>query len=345
MIIGVPSEVKADEWRVALTPAGVREFTSAGHTVYVQKGAGDGSSMPDAEFVRTGAKILDTAEEVWATADLVCKVKEPIPEEYPLLGARKDQTLFTYLHLAASRECTDALVAAGNVAIAYETVRLEDNSLPLLAPMSEVAGRMAPLMGSHHLMRPGRRQGSPGVRGSRGARCPRGHPRRRRGRVRRGHHGRRHALGGLRAGPQSRPPARGGPPLPGRARDRRLLRARHRGGLPRGRHRDRGRARRRGAGATPGVGRAGREDAARLGAGRHLGRPGRLLRVDPPHDPLEPDVRGARVGLLLRGQHARRGAAHIDARTGQRHPAVRAEHRQPGVAGRRAGRPRSRRRA
>ena len=172
MIIGVPSEVKADEWRVAITPAGVRELTSAGHTVCVQKGAGDGSSMPDADFARTGAKILDSAEEVWAAADLVCKVKEPIAEEYPLLGARKDQTLFTYLHLAASRECTDALVAAGNVAIAYETVRQEDNSLPLLAPMSEVAGRMAPLMGSHHLMRPGGGRGVlvcgvPGVRAAR----------------------------------------------------------------------------------------------------------------------------------------------------------------------------------
>ena len=172
MIVGVPSEVKADEWRVAITPAGVRELTSAGHTVCVQKGAGDGSSMPDADFVRTGAKIIDSAEEVWAAADLVCKVKEPIVEEYPLLGARRNQTLFTYLHLAASRECTEALVAAGNVAIAYETVRQEDNSLPLLAPMSEVAGRMAPLMGSHHLMRPGGGRGVlvcgvPGVRAAR----------------------------------------------------------------------------------------------------------------------------------------------------------------------------------
>src|ERR1700735_2754231 len=120
MIIGVPSEVKTDEWRVALTPAGVRELTSAGHTVYVQQGAGAGSSMPDADFVRTGAKIVDTAEDVWSIADLVCKVKEPIAQEFPLLGARKDQALFTYLHLAASRECTNALVAAGNVAIAYE---------------------------------------------------------------------------------------------------------------------------------------------------------------------------------------------------------------------------------
>src|SRR3984957_10784262 len=169
MIIGVPSEVKADEWRVALTPAGVREFTSAGHTVCVQKGAGDGSSMPDADFARTGGKILESAGGGGEGADLVCKVKEPIAEEYPLLGARKDQVLFTYLHLAASRACTDALIAGGNVAIAYETVRQSDNSLPLLAPMSEVAGRMAPLMGTHHLMRPGGGRGVlvcgvPGVR-------------------------------------------------------------------------------------------------------------------------------------------------------------------------------------
>ena len=172
MIIGVPSEVKADEYRVALTPAGVRELTSAGHTVYVEKGAGDGSSMPDADFVRTGAKVVDSAEEVWAVADLVCKVKEPVAEEFPLLGRRRGQTLFTYLHLAASRQCTDALVAAGNVAIAYETVRLEDDTLPLLAPMSEVAGRMSPLMGAHHLMRPGGGRGVlvcgvPGVRSAR----------------------------------------------------------------------------------------------------------------------------------------------------------------------------------
>ncbi len=169
MIIGIPSEVKDDEYRVALTPAGVRELTSAGHTVVIEKGAGEGSAMPDSDFVRTGAKVVEDADAVWAAADLVCKVKEPVPDEYPQLGARRDQVLFTYLHLAASRECTDALVAAGNVAIAYETVRLADNSLPLLAPMSEVAGRMAPLMGAHHLMRPGGGRGVlvcgvPGVR-------------------------------------------------------------------------------------------------------------------------------------------------------------------------------------
>jgi alanine dehydrogenase len=172
MIIGVPTEVKEDEYRVAITPAGVRELTSAGHTVLVQKGAGDGSAMSDAEFVRTGASIMEDADELWAGADLVCKVKEPLPEEYQRLALRPGQTLFTYLHLAASRACTDALVAAGNVAIAYETVRMPDNTLPLLAPMSEVAGRMAPLMGSHHLMRPGGGRGVlvcgvPGVRAAR----------------------------------------------------------------------------------------------------------------------------------------------------------------------------------
>jgi alanine dehydrogenase len=172
MIIGVPSEVKEDEYRVAVTPAGVRELISAGHTVLVQKGAGDGSSMLDSEFVRTGATIVADADELWAAADLVCKVKEPLPEEYHRLGLRPKQTLFTYLHLAASQECTAALLAAGNVAIAYETVRMPDNTLPLLAPMSEVAGRMAPLMGAHHLMRPGGGRGVL-VTGVPGVRCAR----------------------------------------------------------------------------------------------------------------------------------------------------------------------------
>ncbi|HEY1828649.1 MAG TPA: alanine dehydrogenase [Acidimicrobiales bacterium] len=172
MIVGVPKEVKADEYRVAMTPAGARELTSAGHTVLIEKGAGDGSSMRDADYEYTGAKILEDADDLWAEADLVCKVKEPVESEYHRLGARAGQTLFTYLHLAASRPCTDALVAGGNVAIAYETVRLADGSLPLLIPMSEVAGRMAPMMGAHHLMRPGGGRGvlvcgAPGVRTAR----------------------------------------------------------------------------------------------------------------------------------------------------------------------------------
>jgi alanine dehydrogenase len=169
MIVGIPKELKDDEYRVAMTPAGVRELVSAGHTVYVEQDAGAGSSMYDDEFIKTGAQIIDSADDIWAAADLVCKVKEPIEPEFHRLGARSGQVLFTYLHLAASRPTTDALLAGGNVAIAYETVRQSDNSLPLLAPMSEVAGRMAPLMGTHHLMRPGGGRGVlvcgvPGVR-------------------------------------------------------------------------------------------------------------------------------------------------------------------------------------
>jgi alanine dehydrogenase len=149
----VPSEVKNHEYRVACTPAGVHEFVRHGHQVFVEEGAGTGSSIPDADFVAAGAAMLDSADDVWAESDLVLKVKEPVPEEYHRL--RKDLVLFTYLHLAASRQCTEALLQAGSTAIAYETVQLPDGSLPLLAPMSEVAGRMAPQAGAHHLQREG----------------------------------------------------------------------------------------------------------------------------------------------------------------------------------------------
>jgi alanine dehydrogenase len=151
MQIGVPAEVKNHEYRVALTPAGVHELVAHGHDVQVERGAGLGSSIPDEDFTAAGAKIVDRAEDVWATSELVLKVKEPVEQEYGLL--RADQVLFTYLHLAASRACTDALVAAGTTSIAYETVQLPDGSLPLLAPMSEVAGRMAPQAGAHFLER------------------------------------------------------------------------------------------------------------------------------------------------------------------------------------------------
>jgi alanine dehydrogenase len=153
VIVGIPREVKEDEYRVAITPAGVRELTAAGNTVLVEQGAGEGSSFRDAEFVATGAKVIDRADDLWADSDMVLKVKEPQPEEYHRLGARTGQVLFTYLHLAASRACTDALLAAGNTAIGYETVRLPDGSLPLLTPMSEVAGRMAPIVGAQYLAR------------------------------------------------------------------------------------------------------------------------------------------------------------------------------------------------
>ncbi|TAM89173.1 MAG: alanine dehydrogenase [Jatrophihabitans sp.] len=153
MKVGVPREVKNNEFRVAITPAGVHELTRSGHQVVIERGAGVGSSIPDADYVAAGAQILATADDVWGSADMVLKVKEPIAEEYHRL--RKDLLLFTYLHLAADRACTDALIDAGTTGIAYETVQLPDGSLPLLAPMSEVAGRLAPQVGSYHLMRQG----------------------------------------------------------------------------------------------------------------------------------------------------------------------------------------------
>src|SRR5215469_7924278 len=153
MKVGIPKEVKNHEYRVAITPAGVHELVTSGHEVYIEASAGTGSSIPDGDFVTAGAQILPTADEVWRVGELILKVKEPVPEEYHRL--RKGQVLFTYLHLAASRECTDALLGSGITAIAYETVQLPDGSLPLLAPMSEVAGRMAPQVGAHHLQRDG----------------------------------------------------------------------------------------------------------------------------------------------------------------------------------------------
>jgi len=151
MRVGIPTEVKDHEYRVAITPAGVHELVSRGHEVFVQAGAGVGSSVPDADYAAAGAKILDSAEEVWGQAELLLKVKEPVASEYRFL--RPDLVLFTYLHLAADRPLTLALAEAGTTAIAYETVQLADRSLPLLAPMSEVAGRLAPQVGAATLMR------------------------------------------------------------------------------------------------------------------------------------------------------------------------------------------------
>jgi alanine dehydrogenase len=151
MDVGIPRELKDHEYRVAITPVGVRELTDAGHRVYVEQGAGLGSSITDLEFEKSGATVLETADEVWGEADLVLKVKEPVPEEFHRL--HKDQVLFTYLHLAASHEVTEALIDSGTTAVAYETVELADGRLPLLAPMSEVAGRMAPQVGAHLLER------------------------------------------------------------------------------------------------------------------------------------------------------------------------------------------------
>ena len=170
MKVGIPREVKNNEYRVAITPAGVHEFVRNGHDVVIESGAGLGLSITDEEYRSAGAQILATADDVWGTAEMVLKVKEPIAEEYDRM--RPGQVLFTYLHLAASKECTDALMTQRVTGIAYETVETADRHLPLLAPMSEVAGRLAPQVGAYHLMRfaggrgvlPG---GVPGVRPAR----------------------------------------------------------------------------------------------------------------------------------------------------------------------------------
>jgi len=156
--IGIPREVKNNEYRVAATPSGVHELVRHGHQVYVETDAGTGSSISDEDYAAAGAQILDSPDDVWAEADLVLKVKEPVASEYHRM--REGQTLFTYLHLAADARLTTELVERKVTAIAYETVELPDHSLPLLAPMSEVAGRLAPQVGAHTLMRA---QGGRGV--------------------------------------------------------------------------------------------------------------------------------------------------------------------------------------
>ena len=158
MRVGIPKEVKNHEYRVAITPSGVHELARHGHEVVIEQGAGLGSSITDADYVSAGATILESADDVWADAELVLKVKEPIAAEYDRM--REGQTLFTYLHLAADKALTEELVQRKVTAVAYETVELPDRSLPLLAPMSEVAGRLAPQVGAHTLMRA---QGGRGV--------------------------------------------------------------------------------------------------------------------------------------------------------------------------------------
>jgi alanine dehydrogenase len=169
MKVGIPREVKNHEYRVAITPAGARELVNHGHQVYLEKDAGLGSQLTDDAYIAAGAAIIPDADELWGSADLVLKVKEPIAEEYHRM--RPGLTLFTYLHLAADKACTDALLGNKVTGIAYETVQLADGSLPLLAPMSEVAGRLAPQVGAYHLMRQGGGYGAllGGVPGTRAA--------------------------------------------------------------------------------------------------------------------------------------------------------------------------------
>jgi alanine dehydrogenase len=151
MKISVPCEVKDHEYRVAITPAGVHELVRHGHEVYIEAGAGTGAGFSDTEYGEAGASVLPDADDVWAAADLVIKVKEPVPGEYGRL--RPGLLLFTYLHLAADAPLTEELLRRRVTAVAYETVELPDRSLPLLAPMSEVAGRLAPQVGAHTLLR------------------------------------------------------------------------------------------------------------------------------------------------------------------------------------------------
>lgn len=158
MKVAIPREVKNNEFRVAITPAGVHELVQHGHDVFLEKDAGFGSSINDEDYVAAGAKILESADDVWAEGELVLKVKEPVAREFERM--REGQVLFTYLHLAADQPLTEELCARKVTGIAYETVELPDRSLPLLAPMSEVAGRLAPQVGAHTLMRA---QGGRGV--------------------------------------------------------------------------------------------------------------------------------------------------------------------------------------
>ena len=151
MRIGIPKEIKNNENRVGMTPAGVAELVHHGHQVFVQHTAGEGSGFTDDDYVKSGAEILPTIEETYAAADMIVKVKEPIEEEYPLV--KKGQVVFTYFHFACDKPLTDAMIASGGVCIAYETVQLPDRSLPLLIPMSEVAGRMATINGAHYLQK------------------------------------------------------------------------------------------------------------------------------------------------------------------------------------------------
>ncbi len=167
MVVGIPKEIKSNENRVAITPGGVIELTKRGHEVFIQSGAGVESGFTDQQYLSAGAKTLDTIEEIYATAGMIMKVKEPIQQEYELI--RKDQLLFTYFHFASSQQLTDAMIERGAVCLAYETVEKSDHSLPLLIPMSEVAGRMAIQEGAKYLERPQKGRGIllggvPGVR-------------------------------------------------------------------------------------------------------------------------------------------------------------------------------------
>ena len=301
MIIGIPKEIKNNENRVGMTPAGVAELTRRGHQVYVQHEAGQNSGFADEAYVAVGAAILPTIEETYARAEMIVKVKEPIAPEYGLI--RPGQVLFTYFHFAADRTLTEAMLKSGAVCLAYETVEKADHSLPLLIPMSEVAGRMSVQEGARFLERP---QGGKGI-----------------------------LLGGV---PGVRPHRRhqpGPPALPQRdyAEERHhalLVRPQHTHRAAHNRPGHRLRAHPRRQGAPPHHPRHAPADEAGQRAGGRRHRPGRLLRDLAPHHAQRTGLHPGRHRALCRGQHPRRRALHLDVGPDQRHPALR--HR-PGRQG------------
>ena len=339
MRIGVAKEIKPQEYRVALTPAGALELVQQGHEVLVETGAGDGSQFPDSDYEATGARIA-TVDEVWESAELLLKVKEPIAPEYPRL--REGLTLFTYLHIAADEPLTRALVDSGITAVAYETVETEDRRLPLLAPMSEVAGRLAAQAGAHYLERPkgGRGLLLGGVAGV----AP----------------GKVVVIGGGIVGYNAAVIALG---LGAQVTilERSVDRMRHLEETLHGRVslvmsstlqieesvRGRGRRHRR----RPDPGRAGPEAPhPRDGAGDEAGerllrrrdRPGRLRGDVTRDDPRRPGLRGRRRDPLLRREHAGRRADHLDEGADERDAALRRGDRRAGPAAAVARDPRSR---
>ncbi len=322
MLIGVPKEIKQREYRVGMTPAAAREAVAHGHRVLVETGAGAAIDLPDELYRAAGAEIAPDAASVYATADMVVKVKEPLASEYPLL--RAGQVLFTYLHLAADPRQAEALIASNTVAIAYETVTDARGGLPLLAPMSEVAGRMAIQAGARALeIEVGGRGvllgGVPGVApakvaivgggvvGSNAARMAVG-------------------LGAIVTVLDKSLPrlAQLDTELGGRVTTLYATREAIEASRARGRS-----GHRRGAGAGRGGAEAGRPRDAeahetRRGAGRRRHRPGRLFRDLATDDARRADLYRGRGGALLRRQHARRRGAYLDLRARQRHPALRA---------------------
>ena len=325
MKVGVPTEIKTDEYRVALTPIGARELAEHGHDVIVQKGAGEGSAISDADYEAQGVTIVPSAEDVWGEAEMVLKVKEPQMPEVEML--RAETTLFTYLHLAPAPELTKGLCDTGAICIAYETVEDSQGRLPLLAPMSEIAGKIATQAGAFMLEKPlgGRGVLLGGVPGVAAANVM--------------------IIGGGAVGMNAAFIAIGmeadvfvydksidrlrelDVTFGGTCFDGLLIDALDRGAPARHRPRHRRRPRPRSAGASRDHARAPRLDEEERGPGGRRDRPGRLLRDLQADDPFRSDLRGRRDHPLLRGEHARRGADHLDLRADERDPAVHARAR------------------